>query len=83
MARLAARTPAPDGAAQSEELRACLEAAVARLPVKHREVFLMARYEGMPYEEIGESLGIPVGTVKSRMNKAVRVLMDQLQEFLP
>lgn len=80
---LAARTPAPDGVAEAEELRERLEAAVARLPVKHREVFLMARYEGMPYEEISISLGVPVGTVKSRMNKAVRVLMDQLEEFLP
>ncbi|MCC6696290.1 MAG: RNA polymerase sigma factor [Candidatus Hydrogenedentes bacterium] len=80
---LAARTPAPDGLAEAEELRERLEAAVARLPIKHREVFLMARYEGMPYEEISESLGVPVGTVKSRMNKAVRVLMNQLEEFLP
>jgi RNA polymerase sigma-70 factor (ECF subfamily) len=58
----------PDDRAREIEVRERLEKAVARLPVKHRAVFLMARYEGMPYEAIGESLGIPVGTVKSRMN---------------
>ncbi|MCC6488868.1 MAG: sigma-70 family RNA polymerase sigma factor [Candidatus Hydrogenedentes bacterium] len=83
MGRLAARTPAPDGVAEAEELRERIEAAVARLPVKHREVFLMARYEGMPYDEISESLGVPVGTIKSRMNKAVGVLMKELEGFLP
>lgn len=78
----------PDGQAGSDsrvreaEVRDRLEEAVARLPVKHRSVFLMARYDGMDYESISESLGIPVGTVKSRMNKAVRVLMDELKEFL-
>ena len=40
----------------------------------------MARYDGMNYEEISESLKIPVGTVKSRMNKAVNTLMDALEE---
>jgi len=43
-------------------------------------VFLMARYDGMSYEEIAESLRIPVGTVKSRMNTAVNALMDALEE---
>ena len=57
-----------------------LEAAVEKLSPKHRPVFLMARYEGMPYEEIASTLGIPVGTVKSRMNKAVQFLLSELQE---
>jgi len=48
--------------------------------VKHRTVFLMARYEDMPYEEIANALGIPVGTVKSRMNKAVKCLMKALDD---
>ena len=80
---LASGTPGPADEAQAAELRERIEAAIASLPVKHRAVFLMARYEGMPYEAIGESLGIPVGTVKSRMNKAVHTLMQQLAEFLP
>jgi RNA polymerase sigma-70 factor (ECF subfamily) len=78
---------APDPAAAnprelaiSAELAERLASAVNRLPVRHRAVFLMARYEGMSYEEIGNALGIPVGTVKSRMNKAVNTLMCEIEE---
>ena len=40
----------------------------------------MARYEEMPYEDIAKTLGIPAGTVKSRMNKAVHFLMAELKD---
>jgi RNA polymerase sigma-70 factor (ECF subfamily) len=73
---------APDAQVREAEVRERLEQAVAKLPMKHRTVFLMARYEEMPYEAIGQILGIPVGTVKSRMNKAVQLLMTELKEFL-
>lgn len=73
---------APDAQVREAEVRERLERAVAKLPMKHRTVFLMARYEEMPYEAIGEILGIPIGTVKSRMNKAVRLLMNELKEYL-
>src|SRR5690606_24793386 len=68
----------PAAHAEASELAARLEQAVQALPVKHRAVFLMARYENMPYDEIARALRIPVGTVKSRMNKAVSRLMDAL-----
>ena len=42
----------------------------------------MARYDGMPYEEIAQALRIPVGTVKSRMNKAVNVLLEATEEAI-
>ena len=38
---------------------------------------------GLFHEEIGKMLRIPVGTVKSRMNKAVKMLLDQLREEGP
>jgi RNA polymerase sigma-70 factor, ECF subfamily len=72
--RVPASNPDPSVAAAEGELQERLEGALAALPLKHRTVFIMARYDGMPYEEIAASLGIPVGTVKSRMNKAVRDL---------
>lgn len=72
----------PSPAAQSEqrERQAALADAVAALPEKQRAVFLMARYEGLPYAEIAEALDVPVGTIKSRMNTAVNALMQQLKE---
>lgn len=78
--RYASRAPNPAERAVESETTARLEAALQALSVKHRAVFLMARYDGMGYDEIAASLGIPVGTVKSRMNKAVSVLMDALED---
>lgn len=80
--RIADADASADGSVREAEVRERLEAAIARLPMRHRAVFLMARYEDMPYDAIAESLGIPVGTVKSRMNKAVRLLMSELREFM-
>jgi len=78
--RMEAPTPNPSELASATETAELLEAAVEKLSPKHRSVFLMARYEGMPYDEIAGMLGIPVGTVKSRMNKAVQFLLSELQE---
>lgn len=72
-------TAGPSAQAEASETMARLEAAIQALPVKHRTVFLMARYEGLPYEELARALRIPVGTVKSRMNKAVSMLMDAIE----
>lgn len=81
--RTASPTANPSQLAGESELAERLAAAVDALPVKHRAVFLMARYDGMAYDEIARALRIPVGTVKSRMNKAVRVLLTELEEVAP
>ncbi len=75
-----APTPNPSELASGTEMAELIEASVGKLSAKHRSVFLMARYEGMPYDEIARTLAIPVGTVKSRMNKAVKFLLTELQE---
>lgn len=72
--------PGPVELAEEAELAERLAAAVDRLSVKHRAVFLMARYDGMEYKEIAQALRVPVGTVKSRMNKAVNLLMAAVRE---
>jgi RNA polymerase sigma-70 factor (ECF subfamily) len=53
-------------------------AALAKLPDEQREVVHLAFYEELPYREIGVLLGIPEGTVKSRMYHARRALMEHL-----
>jgi len=78
--RMEAPIADPGELASATETAEILEAAIEKLSPKHRSVFLLARYEGMPYEEIARMLGIPVGTVKSRMNKAVQFLLSELQE---
>lgn len=72
--------PSPAQSSEREERRAALASAVDLLPAKQRVVFLLARYEGLGYSEIAQSVGVPIGTVKSRMNAAVKRLKDQLSE---
>jgi RNA polymerase sigma-70 factor (ECF subfamily) len=78
--RLASNAPNPEEKAAEAELAQRLAAAVQKLSPRHRAVFLMARYDGMSYDEIAHSLKIPVGTVKSRMNKAVNTLLGALED---
>jgi len=56
-----------------------LEAAIAKLPQEQRQVILLVGLEGMRYEEVAEILGVPVGTVRSRLSRGrdqLRRLMD-------
>jgi len=77
--RIADPAPGPAEHAAVSDVRDALDRAVGNLPEHQRSVFLMARYEGLKYDEIAESLDIPVGTVKSRMNKAVNTVMEQVE----
>jgi RNA polymerase sigma-70 factor, ECF subfamily len=55
-----------------------LERAIAKLPDEQRSVILLVGLEGMRYEEVAEVLGVPVGTVRSRLSRgrdALRRLM--------
>lgn len=54
--------------------------AISMLPDGQKMVFVMAHFEDMKYEEIAEALGIPIGTVKSRMSTAVKMLRALLSE---
>ena len=55
--------------------------AVQSLPDKYRIVTLMFYMEELSMEEIGEALSIPVGTVKSRLHKAKRMLQNKLEDL--
>lgn len=80
--RLSSPDSGPDSDAWAGEIAERLEAALEKLPPKHRAVFLMARYEQLSYPEIAMALRIPAGTVKSRMNKAVRILQEELKDLM-
>jgi RNA polymerase sigma-70 factor (ECF subfamily) len=70
--------PGPDEKVCDQEERAVLRRALERLTQPHRLVFELAVYQERPYAEISELLGIPVGTVKSRMHNAVNALKQML-----
>jgi RNA polymerase sigma-70 factor (ECF subfamily) len=73
---LEARSPAPLESASTEELRAMVRTAVDQLPEFLRQVVILAYFQGLPYRDVAESLDIPVGTVKSRLNAALHRLHD-------
>jgi RNA polymerase sigma-70 factor (ECF subfamily) len=56
-----------------------IDAAVKRLPSRYREAFILRDVEEMPYEEVAKVLDVPLGTVKSRVNRARLMLRDILQ----
>ena len=54
--------------------------ALARLSERHREVVELGVFQDLPYAEVAEILGIPVGTVKSRMHNARKELKELFDE---
>ncbi len=72
--------PTPEEAAQQAELTRFLQAAIIALPPDQRIVLVLSDVEGMNYQEIAETVRIPVGTVKSRLARARARLRDLLQE---
>jgi RNA polymerase sigma-70 factor (ECF subfamily) len=57
--------------------------AIDDLPVQYRETLLLCEVEEMSYQEIAETLSIPVGTVMSRLSRARRTLRAHLGRKLP
>jgi RNA polymerase sigma-70 factor (ECF subfamily) len=76
-------SPAPDPEQDSQRRAWMREArqAVEDLPENHRLVFLLKVDGALTYEEIGETLGCPTGTAKSRFHHAVRRLRVALRDW--
>jgi RNA polymerase sigma-70 factor (ECF subfamily) len=69
----------PDREVERRELGRLIKEAVATLPEKFKTPLVLRDMQGLTYEEIGEILGLPEGTVKSRINRA-RLRVKQLLE---
>ncbi len=72
--------PSPSDLASDREIAAKIRRAVQRLSEEQRSVFVMAEVRGMKYADIGHALGVPVGTVKSRMHAATARLRELIEE---
>jgi RNA polymerase sigma-70 factor (ECF subfamily) len=62
----------------AESARGALAAALAKLPPRYRDVLLVIAWGDLDYAEAAEALGIPVGTVRSRLHRARGRLRDAL-----
>jgi RNA polymerase sigma factor (sigma-70 family) len=60
-----------------------LAAALARLPAGHRDALLLVAWADLSYEQAARSLGVPVGTVRSRLSRARAQIRRSLAELDP
>lgn len=72
----------PDRLYMTEELSVVVERAIASMSEKLRSVLLLHDREDMQYEEIAQLLGVPIGTVKSRLFLAREHLQKTLRPYL-
>ena len=63
---------------QVSEAQKLINEAVAQLPAQQRAVFMLSRYEGLSYEQIGLQLGIAGNTVKNHLVKALKFIRTYL-----
>jgi len=72
----------PDRQLEEKELQEILSQAILCLPEKMRAVLILRDIEGMPYEEISRIVSKPVGTVKSRINRARLMLKGKMAAYM-
>jgi RNA polymerase sigma factor (sigma-70 family) len=86
--RASARMAAAGGATERRASAAALDArllfprvadAIASLPDPEREALLLFAWEELPYESVAEALDLPIGTVRSRLNRARARLRELLE----
>ncbi len=75
---VADRGPGPERRLRQREVQEWVGKALAGLPEKYREVIILRDVQQLSYEEIEKVLGIPGGTVRSRINRARSALQEQL-----
>jgi RNA polymerase sigma-70 factor (ECF subfamily) len=68
----------PESLALAAATREALQAALDSLPLAYREAVLLCDVEEMKYQEIAEVLGVPVGTVMSRIARGRKLLRQRL-----
>lgn len=79
-AAAAATQETPETILLEQANQVLIQEAIEQLPVAFREVVLLCDVEEMSYQEIAETLGIPMGTVMSRLARARRALRAALQD---
>lgn len=77
--RARAASPGPAAALEQAEARRRVAQAIERLPPHEREVLVLKEFEELKYREIAELVGVPLGTVMSRLYSARRRLAEVLE----
>lgn len=67
----------------ASELEAKIYEAMEKLPQQCRLIFKLSRFEELKYSEIAEQLDLSVKTVENQMGKALKIMREQLKDYLP
>lgn len=67
----------------TDELERKIFSAIQTLPEQCRLIFKLSRFEEMKYQEIANQLNISIKTVENQMGKALKIMREQLREYLP
>ena len=70
--------PGPHQRAEASEIGQRIEGALTAMSDLDRAVIVMREVQGLPYDEIAETLGVPLGTLKARLHRARDRLRTQL-----
>lgn len=65
------------------ELETRIQESMEKLPQQCRLIFKLSRFEELKYAEIAEQLSLSVKTVENQMGKALKIMREQLKDYLP
>lgn len=82
LAQLSPMDRSPEESLMHEYRRWRIRRAVRSVPEPYRTALVLVHLHGMRYAEVAEELGIPIGTVKSRISAALGILRERLKEEL-
>lgn len=77
-----AEDPALDAGLETEETAREVQKALMRLDEESRAVVVLREIDGLSYQDIAQALGVPEGTVKSRLSRARNALKARLKRFV-
>jgi RNA polymerase sigma-70 factor (ECF subfamily) len=74
--------PGPDLPLEEAERSRLVQASLDEMPLRQREILLLAYFQRLSYQQVADTLGIPLGTVKSRLHAAVAAFAKHWQAQL-
>ncbi len=80
--RLTDQAPRADALLERTELARILQAELAELTAEHRVILILRDIQGLSYEEIAQTLGLELGTVRSRLHRARMEMRTRLAPYL-
>lgn len=75
------KSPLPDQLLEKDETVMMVRKAIDSLPPKYRSPLILRDVDGMSYEDISKSIRLPLGTVKSRINRGRLLIKKKLEKF--